>query len=268
MGGEAQLIQVPGEQLGDLTIAVDHKDLLGGGGEVLDPRQQVVPVSVRGQALEVDNAGIDGDLLAKQFHGLSPLQQTAAQRALCLIAHKDHGALLTPEVVLQVVADPAGIAHSRGGDDDLGAFVHIQSLGLVGGLYQSQAGEGEQIFSPLEDSDGLLIQIAPQVTGVDPGCLCRQGAVHTDLEGGEALHQALVLDLPQEIEQLLGAAHSKGGDDDVAAPGEGVVDELGQGLHIALRDLVVPVAVGGLHHHIVCLFQKLRIADDGLIDIA
>ena len=77
-----------------------------------------------------------------------------------------------------------------------------------------------------------------------------------------------MLDLPQEVEQLLGAAHGKGGNDDVAAPGKGVVDELGQGLHIALRDFMVPVAVGGLHDHIVGLVQKLRIADDGLVDIA
>ncbi len=31
---------------------------------------------------------------------------------------------------------------------------------------------------------------------------------------------------------------------------------------------MVAVAVGGLHHHIVRLLQKLRVADDGLVDVA
>ena len=81
MGGDAQLVQVPGEQVGDLAVAVDHKDLLGGGREVLDPGQQVIPVGVGGQALEIDDAGVHGDLLAEQLYGLSSLQQPAAQRA-------------------------------------------------------------------------------------------------------------------------------------------------------------------------------------------
>ena len=82
------------------------------------------------------------------------------------------------------------------------------------------------------------------------------------------LDQPLIFDFPQEVEKLLGAAHGKGGNDHVAALGEGVVDELGQRFGVALRHLVVPVTVGGLHDHIVCLFQKFRVPDNGLVHVA
>ena len=101
MGGDAQLVvQGLGEQIGDGAVPMDHKDLLGLGGEALHPGQQMAPVGVGGQALEVDDAGPDGDLLAEELDGLGPLQQAAAQGALRLIAHKDHGALRPPQVML------------------------------------------------------------------------------------------------------------------------------------------------------------------------
>lgn len=81
-------------------LSKENEHLLGLGGEALHPGQQMAPVGVGGQALEVDDAGPDGDLLAEELDGLGPLQQAAAQGALRLITHKDHGALRPPQVVL------------------------------------------------------------------------------------------------------------------------------------------------------------------------
>ena len=134
MGGNAQLIQVVGEELGDLAVPVDHKDLLRLGREMPHPLQQMVPVGVGGEALEVDHLGPDGDVLAKQLDGAGSLQQAAAQGALPLIAHEHHGALGPPQVVLQVVADASGVAHAGGGDDNFGRLVVVQRPGLLGGL--------------------------------------------------------------------------------------------------------------------------------------
>ena len=161
MGGDALVVEGLGKQLGDRAVAVDHKDLLGGGGEAADPVQQVGAVGVGAEALEIHNAGVDGDLLPEELHRLGPLQQAAAQSALGLIAHKDHGALPPPQVVFQVVADAARVTHARGGDDDLGGGVQVQGLGLLGGLDQGEPREGEQVLAPLEHGDGLLVQIAP-----------------------------------------------------------------------------------------------------------
>ena len=175
--------------------------------------------------------------------------------------------LRLPEVVLQVVTDTARVAHTGGGDDHLRGRVQVEGAGLIAAFGDGKAGELEQ-GPALEGGDGLLVQVAVEIPGEDARGLAGQGGVHHHGEAGHALDEALLLHLPDKVQQLLGAAHGKGGNDDVAAPGKGVVDELGQGLHIALRDFMVPVAVGGLHDHIVGLVQKLRIADDGLVDIA
>ena len=107
-----------------------------------------------------------------------------------------------------------------------------------------------------------------EIAGEDAGGLAGQGGVHHHGEVGHALHQVLLLHLPDEVEQLLGAAHGEGGDDHVAPLGEGLVDELGQGLGVALRRLVVPVAVGALGEDVVGVPDVLGIPDDGLIPVA
>ena len=100
VGGDAPLVQVVGEQLGDRAVPVNHKDLLGTGGEVVDPRQEMVPVGVGAQAFEIDNLGLNGDVLSEQPHGFCSVQKLTAQGALPLIAYKDHGAVGSPQVML------------------------------------------------------------------------------------------------------------------------------------------------------------------------
>ncbi len=169
----------------------------------------MVPVGVGRQALEVDDPGPDGDILAEELYRAGPLQQAAAKGALPLIAHKDHGGLGPPKVVLQMVADAAGVAHAGGGDDDFGRFVVVESPGLLGGLGEGEAREGEQVFPPLNDGDGLLVQIALQVAGINLGGLGGQRGIHIHLEAGQGLYQPVPLDLPQIVQQLLGAAHGE-----------------------------------------------------------
>ena len=78
----------------------------------------------------------------------------------------------------------------------------------------------------------------------------------------------LLFDFPDEVQQLLGPAHGEGGDDDVAAPGHSLVDDPGQLVGVAPALRVVPVAVGGFHHHVVRPGQLHRVPDDGLVDVA
>ena len=163
-----------------------------------------------------------------------------------------------------MVADTAGIAHAGGGNDDLGGLVVVESPGLLGGLGEGEAREGEQVFAPLNDGDGVVVQVALQVTGVNLGSFGGQRGVHIDLKAGQRLDQTVPLDLPQVIQQLLGPPHSEGGDNDVAPLGEDLVNQGGQGPGVALRGLVVPVAVGGLHHHIVGGVHKGGVPDNGL----
>ena len=78
----------------------------------------------------------------------------------------------------------------------------------------------------------------------------------------------LLLDAAQEVKDFLGTAHGEGGDNHVAAPAQGAVDDLGQLGGVAPHLLMVPVAIGGLHHHIVRLLEQDGVADDGLVDVA
>ena len=54
----------------------------------------------------------------------------------------------------------------------------------------------------------------------------------------------------------------------ISGAGHGLVDDLGQIVRIAPDLRVVPVSVGGLHHHIICSVKVDRVPDDGLVHIA
>ena len=97
-----------------------------------------------------------------------------------------------------MVADTAGVAHTGGGDDHLRGRVQVEGAGLIAALGDGEAGELEQ-GPALEGGDGLLVQIAVEVPGVDAGGLGGQGTVHADGEVGHRLDHVLVLDLPQEV---------------------------------------------------------------------
>ena len=224
---------------------------------------------MRRQAGEVDDLRLDGDLLTEQLDLGSAVQQAAAQTALCLIAHEDHGALLPPQIMLQMMADTACIAHTAGRNDDLGHLVGVQSTGLLGGFGEPQIIEGQHLDAVLHQLNGLLIQITGQITGENGGGGLCQRTVHIYREVGHRGHQPPLLDLPDEIQQFLGTSHCKGRDDHVAALGKGAVQNPCQILGIFAFALpVFPVAVGAFGDDIIGLAQIGRIPDDGLLDIA
>ena len=86
-----------------------------------------------------------------------------------------------------MVADTARVAHAGGGDDDFRGPVLVQGSGFLRGVGEGEARESEQIFAPLEDGNGLVVQIALQIAGVDFRGLRGQGTVHTDGEIGDGL---------------------------------------------------------------------------------
>ena len=269
MGNEAHALNGLGEERRHLPVTVDHKDVLGLGFlEIRDPAQQVVSVGVGGKALEIHDLSVDGDFLAEHLDALGTLQQGAAQGTLALIAHEHHGTLAAPQIMLQVVADTARVAHAGGGDDDLGGGFLVQGLGLLAGLRHPQVRKVEHVGAVPDQLQGVFVQVAVEIPGEDGGGLFRQGRVDIDGEIRVGFHQARVLDLPDEVQKLLGTAHGEGGDDDVAAPGDGLVDNRGQVVGIAPDLGVVAVTVGGFHDHVVRTVDVDRVPDDGLVDIA
>ena len=116
----------------------------------------------------------------------------------------------------------------------------------------------------------LLVQVAGEVAGEDLGGRPRQGGVHIHLEIRVGIHQALLLDLPDKVQKLLGAAHGEGGDHQVAALGQGLVNDPGQVVGVVglFLHVMQAVPVGALGDYIVRLGDGLGGADDGLLAVA
>lgn len=268
VGREAECAQLVGKSGRNILIAVDDEHARWLGVKGLDPLYEVVVIGVGGKALEVHDLRPDRDLLAEELHALHTVEQSAPERAGRLEADEHHCAVSAPEVVLEMVADAPRVAHTGGGNDDLGRFVEVEHSGFLGRLDQVQVREGEHVCAVLHQLERVLVKIAAQVSAEYGGRRLGEGRVDIDRKIGHGLHQSPVLDLADKVQKLLRAADGEGRNDDVAALGERFVDDLRQLVGVAPHLGVVAVAVGGLHHHIVRLLQKLRVADDGLVDIA
>ena len=115
------------------VVAVVDEHAAGFFREAFQPGEQAVAVGVAADAGESAHLGGDADVFAKELDLLRALDDLAAERALGLIADEEDGGLFAPEVVLQMVADAAGVAHAAGGEDDLGRLIEVDGLALLGG---------------------------------------------------------------------------------------------------------------------------------------
>ena len=100
---------------------------------------------------------------AKAFVFTDTFQKLAAQGSLTLIAYKQNRTFRPPEIMLQVVAYTARVAHAGGGDDHLRRRVFVQGLGLLAALRQAQVREAEHIGSLSDKPHGIMIHVAPKV---------------------------------------------------------------------------------------------------------
>ena len=228
----------------------------------------MVVVGMGGKPLEVDDLRAHGDLLAKEPDALHAVKKPPAERTDALVADEHHGAVVAPEIVLQMVADTPRVAHTGRGNDDLGCRVHIEQLRLLRRLDQVKVGEREHVRTVLDKLERLFIKIAVQIAAENGGRLLGKRRVDIDRKIGHGLDKPGVLDLADKVQKLLRAPDGERRNDDIAALGERLVNDLRQLIGIAPHLGMVAVAVGRFHDDIIRLFQVLRIADDGLIDIA
>ena len=208
------------------------------------------------------------DFLSEELHTFRALQKTAAQGALALIAHKEDGAFRPPEVMLEVVADTARVAHTGSGDNDLRRGVLVQGLGFLAALGQAEIGEAEHFGALPDEPHGVMVHVPPEVAVKDRSSGLGKGGVDVNGEIGDRLHQMLFFDFADKVEQLLGASHGKGRNDDIAAPGHGFVNNSGKIFGISPAFGMIPVAIGGFHDDVIRSGNLDGVTDDGLIDIA
>ena len=167
-----------------------------------------------------------------------------------------------------MVADAAGVAHTAGREDDLGGQVRVDHPGFVAGDADPQPREGDGVDPRVQQGPGVGVKTVLAGIPEDAGGLDGQGAVDVHREIAVAGHQVFLLDLPHEVEQLLGAAHRKAGDDHVAAPVKGALQNIHQLFDVVGAGRMAAVAIGGLHDDVVRLGQIGGVLEDGLVQIA
>jgi len=159
------------------------------------------------------DAGPHPHPFAEQRHLAGAVHQPPPQRAARLEAADDQGAFPARQVVAQVVADASGIAHAAGGDDDGTAAHLVERHGFLHAVHEAHPHAMFVVGQPRQQFEGLRVQKIPMLEG-QPGGGAGHGRVHIDIQAVEATvaHQ-----VGQQGENLLGAPHREGGDDDVAA---------------------------------------------------
>ena len=232
------------------SVDQDHVGLVVDQG--LQPGEQLVLSGVGGEAVDGVDAGRDLHILAE--HGLVP--------------HEDDARPGPPDVVLEVMAHAARVAHAAGRDDDGRALVFVDALGFRGIQGIAQVGQLEGVVALMEHLLRVLVEELA-VAAEDLGGPDGQGAVHED--GHVRGQLALALEDVQAVEDLLRAFHGKGGDDDLFALAVAVGDGVGQLLVADVLVFVVAVAVGGFHEDVIGLGRAFGIAHDeglGAADVA
>ena len=82
------------------------------------------------------------------------------------------------------------------------------------------------------------------------------------------LHQILLFDHTDQIQQDLRPSDSKGWNDHIPSTVQCFLDDRRQLCHIILACLMQAVSIGRFNHYKVCFFRFFRISDQWTIDIS
>ena len=86
--------------------------------EVGKPFEQPFLIRMGRKSTQGVDMGSDSNLLAKKPDGLRPINDPSPNRTFRLIADEDDVGFGPPEVVFQVMLDPAGVTHPTSRYDD------------------------------------------------------------------------------------------------------------------------------------------------------
>ena len=238
-----------------------QEDVALGPLHVVKPLQQLAVVGVAGEGVQDLNARMHLKFIAEDVHVLAPFAQLPAQRVLRAVAYKEDDVVRVADVVAQVVQDASCFRHAGGGDDHRSPLELVQVLRLVHITHQLQPFKAEGVRAHecgLPHAGLQLIHMQAE----DLRGLHRQRAVH---KGGDQRKAALMAQLVQRVEQLLGALHRKGGDDQLPLLLQHAADDLADVL-IGIRGLLmVPPAIGAFHDDVVHLFAGLGCAEQVVV---
>ena len=245
----------------DRIVSMDHKHFFRLFLKSAQPFQKAFPVRMAADAVQFTDLRSHLDLLTKKLHLIRAFNDGPSQRSHCLITHEENRTFRPPEVVFQMVLDSACLAHAAGGKNHFRIRIKVDIFGIIAGDRGPKAVKTNGVDAFFHQLHGLFIVIVPHMLLEDRRRLQRQRTVHKDLEAVMIFHQMVLLDLSDEIQHLLGPAHGKGRNHQIAAPVKGPLHDGCQLFHIIRLRAMAPVAIGRFHHHIVRFFQIFRIPD-------
>ena len=152
-----------------------HKDLRGLLLHFVYPVKESVFVCVAADACKGFYPCIHRDLIPVDLHTFCPVKYPSAQGPLSLIPYKEHRGVLLPQVVLQMMADSARLAHSAGRDHHLGALVSIELFRLFNAYVGVEPRENKGILSPFHNLFYLFIKAIQTALHIDAGGLVCKG---------------------------------------------------------------------------------------------
>ena len=245
-------------------FAVHEEDVVRLLRKAGDPVVQRVSVRVTREALQVVDLSLDSNLLAEQGHFLGAFDQAAAQRAFGLVTDEHDAVQRVVQVVLQMVADAARVAHAARGDDDLRLGVDVDHAALLAGAGEVQVREIERMVAA-HDEFAHLVVVGLRVVLEDLGRLHGHRAVHVDVH---VLQLALVfavavIDAVEFEDEFLRPADREARDDHVAAALRRLHDDVQQFLDARGVLLVQAVAVRRFHDDVIGFVDGHGILQDG-----
>ena len=147
--------------------------------------------------------------LAEEFDPLGSVHKGSAKGISSLISDEKNGILLFPEVMLEVVLDTSGFAHTAGGYDDLGTGILIDSSRIIAADRSYEVVEAYRIYAAADEGKGFLVVAALTVAYEYIRSLIGEGTVHIYREAIVVLYKSLGFDMANKVEYLLSPADSK-----------------------------------------------------------
>ena len=167
------------------------------------------------------------------------------------------------------MADTPRLTHAGSGNDHLRFAVKVDHLGFFTGNGTLQPRERDRVDPLLHQRHRLFIKTGFNIPVEDLRSVHSQRTVYIYREIRMVFYHFIRLDLAQEIKQFLSPANRKGRDHHISASVKSLLNDLRKLAHIIRFCIgMEPVAVGGLHYHIIRFFRISRIADKRLIQIS
>ena len=155
------------------------------------------------------NIRIDHDLLTEKFYGRRAVKQFSSYRSLRLVADKEDSAVVTPQIVLQMMPYSARFAHTGGREDHLWVFIIVYSARIVACDRKFKPRKLNRIHAFCKERKRFLIVIFRHTAGIDIRCFNGERAIHINGKTVVIFNKILLFYNTYKVKKLLSSANGK-----------------------------------------------------------